>query len=224
MWDDLNKSALISIHAPRVGSDYLALRERLSASISIHAPRVGSDTFVLCIGKYRDGFQSTLPVWGATVLLTGYNHLVAISIHAPRVGSDIIAGTRLVCIIPVFQSTLPVWGATDTASYSRPQFPYFKPRSPCGERRRPDRLRCIDRYFNPRSPCGERRRSAARRSSSDDFNPRSPCGERPNPVNAMAKEKAFQSTLPVWGATLQRSRKLAFICYFNPRSPCGERQ
>ena len=88
MWDDLNKSALISIHAPRVGSDYLALRERLSASISIHAPRVGSDTFVLCIGKYRDGFQSTLPVWGATTPSGFKTRMHSISIHAPRVGSD----------------------------------------------------------------------------------------------------------------------------------------
>ena len=88
MWDDLNKSALISIHAPRVGSDYLALRERLSASISIHAPRVGSDTFVLCIGKYRDGFQSTLPVWGATIRFFVRPDDGKISIHAPRVGSD----------------------------------------------------------------------------------------------------------------------------------------
>ena len=59
----------ISIHAPRVGSDFLlsALREVLA--ISIHAPRVGSD-FCIRIGS-ADGieFQSTLPVWGATAKL-----------------------------------------------------------------------------------------------------------------------------------------------------------
>ena len=58
-------ASMISIHAPRVGSD-LALRGTSQESkISIHAPRVGSDLeFLLCI------------------------FLVNISIHAPRVGSD----------------------------------------------------------------------------------------------------------------------------------------
>ena len=57
----------ISIHAPRVGSDRVVLRGKRILSISIHAPRVGSDgqhappldSYVL--------FQSTLPVWGATL-------------------------------------------------------------------------------------------------------------------------------------------------------------
>ena len=37
----------ISIHAPRVGSDFILLRSLHRKKISIHAPRVGSDT-----GKY----------------------------------------------------------------------------------------------------------------------------------------------------------------------------
>ena len=56
-------------------------------------------------------FQSTLPVWGATLLQYAMEQEAEISIHAPRVGSDLgfpvsILGSR------VFQSTLPVWGAT----------------------------------------------------------------------------------------------------------------
>ncbi len=57
--------------------------------ISIHAPRVGSD------GKrdvyiFQDSkFQSTLPVWGATAMDCFDAALVYISIHAPRVGSDV---------------------------------------------------------------------------------------------------------------------------------------
>ena len=34
----------------------------------------------------------------------------------------------------------------------------------------------------------------------------------------------FQSTLPVRGATLRRSRSRPSASYFNPRSPCGERR
>ena len=33
----------------------------------------------------------------------------------------------------------------------------------------------------------------------------------------------FQSTLPVWGATVGDQLKLKQEGYFNPRSPCGER-
>ena len=79
------------------------------------------------------GFQSTLPVWGATVSFRHMSTVLYISIHAPRVGSDKIVrrrdiipedfnprspcGERLInsfqfFIINTFQSTLPVWGAT----------------------------------------------------------------------------------------------------------------
>ena len=36
----------ISIHTPRVGSDFNPLRRRINAGISIHTPRVGSDLWV----------------------------------------------------------------------------------------------------------------------------------------------------------------------------------
>ena len=56
---------LISIHAPRVGSDAVVRHTREHHPISIHAPRVGSD------------------------LISRYIKSIAwISIHAPRVGSD----------------------------------------------------------------------------------------------------------------------------------------
>ena len=35
---------IISIHAPRVGSDQEVFSEVITADISIHAPRVGSDS------------------------------------------------------------------------------------------------------------------------------------------------------------------------------------
>ncbi len=101
----------ISIHAPRVGSDpccsgrirgrthfnprspcgerrNIGVVESTPQQISIHAPRVGSDCRELSGGVLDVGFQSTLPVWGAT-------------------GA---AGCRRSS--RAFQSTLPVWGAT----------------------------------------------------------------------------------------------------------------
>ena len=60
------KTVVISIHAPRVGSDCSVIKIPARITISIHAPRVGSDLFQL---------HAHLPS-------------ILISIHAPRVGSD----------------------------------------------------------------------------------------------------------------------------------------
>ena len=45
-------------------------------------------TYKLCEGGIKKIFQSTLPVWGATLGLPDTVEIVDISIHAPRVGSD----------------------------------------------------------------------------------------------------------------------------------------
>ena len=100
---------------------------------------------------------------------------------------------------------------------------YFYPRSPCGERRKPNKLaglklvflstlslrratvgavlelQCVLDFY-PRSPCGERHTSIAGRITSNDFYPRSPCGER----------RYIGSNVPNF-------------THFYPRSPCGER-
>ena len=86
-WKSLCRT--ISIHAPRVGSDLSALSWQLrAASISIHAPRVGSDQASLSKSPTPSTFQSTLPVWGATFYPSPIHQAIFISIHAPRVGSD----------------------------------------------------------------------------------------------------------------------------------------
>ena len=123
-------------------------------------------------------FQSTLPVWGATVVSVDCGPLSVISIHAPRVGSDLMpflaqqlnmddfnprspCGERLAlprpyCNAGRFQSTLPVWGATAVIGFGWSSSSDFNPRSPCGERHT-DFLQLLGlRHFNPRSPCGER--------------------------------------------------------------------
>ena len=56
--------------------------------ISIHAPRMGSDTTSVATKISTQIFQSTLPAWGATQLLNGSRFESFISIHAPRMGSD----------------------------------------------------------------------------------------------------------------------------------------
>ena len=61
------EQAQISIHAPRVGSDFKVIAVQACNVISIHAPRVGSDKPAHLTFLLLRPFQSTLPVWGATL-------------------------------------------------------------------------------------------------------------------------------------------------------------
>ena len=79
---------IISIHAPRKGSDGRVRVPFSQLGISIHAPRKGSDQEVELRLYISLQFQSTLPVRGATYSADEYRKLGMISIHAPRKGSD----------------------------------------------------------------------------------------------------------------------------------------
>ena len=123
----------ISIHAPRVGSD---LKRVLWPQTNVYFnPRspCGERLSVYVRVIRAVGFQSTLPVWGATSGERGRLDGASISIHAPRVGSDWLK-TEVCPKVTLFQSTLPVWGATAPSAPSCPGARYFNPRSPCGER------------------------------------------------------------------------------------------
>ena len=61
------KFVVISIHAPRTGSDDGTDKRLMDELISIHAPRTGSDLPVCVIPAFAGVFQSTLPARGATV-------------------------------------------------------------------------------------------------------------------------------------------------------------
>ena len=146
-------------------------------------------------------FQSTLPVGGATGLcfvvrpllsyfnprspwgerLDFYNPVFAnlgISIHAPRGGSDI------------------------TAEIFRVLKTNFNPRSPWGER--PVFSRGCDQsiVISIHAPRGGSDYITFIKSwQTRNFNPRSPWGERLNCTGIHIQTRAFQSTLPVGGAT-----------------------
>ena len=124
-------------------------------------------------------FQSTRPVWGATALTVFYRCHKAISIHAPRVGRDwglpqiSLAGKQ-------FQSTRPVWGATLRHCYG----------DPCRG------------YFNPRAPCGARPYLMVNAFMRNAFQSTRPVwGATVSSVYFIQAETTFQSTRPVWGAT-----------------------
>ena len=83
-----NAEAVISIHAPRTGSDTGKNRHETGRIISIHAPRTGSDPAGVRL-QYCHAISIHAPRTGSDVLSplqlasTSY-----ISIHAPRTGSD----------------------------------------------------------------------------------------------------------------------------------------
>ena len=107
----------------------------LALIISIHAPRGGSDSPSTCLSIGKSSFQSTLPAGGATRITSpsSVTPIENISIHAPRGGSDQTVWIRF-WSIPIsihaprggsdylgekdandilrFQSTLPAGGAT----------------------------------------------------------------------------------------------------------------
>ena len=78
-------------------------------------------------------FQSTLPVWGATLALALIPAVGYISIHAPRVGSD--TGTRMPEEELPISIHAPRVGSDFGPGPSGATVIYFNPRSPCGERR-----------------------------------------------------------------------------------------
>ena len=147
-------------------------------------------------------FQSTRPVWGATVVCRSPANTPMISIHAPRVGRDLrcLPCSASQCTISIhaprvgrdqfihdtsaakirFQSTRPVWGATTSlASPMRP--PKISIHAP--------RVGRDDRFS----------------------------------INTLGG-RVFQSTRPVWGATILRRFPIHFLRHFNPRAPCGARR
>ena len=146
-----------------------------------------------------DGFQSTLPAWGATLIRAATSSSVPnfnprsphgerlpmlllaatallISIHAPRMGSDRHRRGHKSGHLR-FQSTLPAWGATSL---------------------------WINLFYH-----------------FTDFNPRSPHGERLIKNCLFTKVGKFQSTLPAWGATTQRAGTINRISNLNQRNPHG---
>ena len=124
-------------------------------------------------------FQSTLPVWGATLadlatwpIMAGFN---------PR--SPCGERPRLLARM-VFTSC-------------------FNPRSPCGERRVLHELGEQIKYVSIHAPRvgSDGQHPCPHCLNRRSFNPRSPCGERRVRRASSPRRRLFQSTLPVWGAT-----------------------
>ena len=110
--DDVCTAAadVVSIHASRVGGDQDDLVGRAGDVVSIHASRVGGDPDSHNV-SYLDWFQSTPPVWEATMISSVTWRRIPVSIHASRVGGDLSWLVERSQEL-LFQSTPPVWEAT----------------------------------------------------------------------------------------------------------------
>ena len=170
--------------------------------ISIHAPRGGSDLWKMLYDSKRKVFQSTLPVGGATTSLEGLTNRDKISIHAPRGGSD-YRWPDVSDSFYEFQSTLPVGGATRAEPDYLETLENFNPRSPWGERQLIIRLYHRDFSISIHAPRGGSDPDALYPNVCFMyFNPRSPWGERRPAGTGKGGTCLFQSTLPVGGATV----------------------
>ena len=191
----------ISIHAPRVGCDCFCMVCFIDYNYFNPRTPCGVRLSPLSLSHHESQFQSTHPVWGATAFAWCASSITIISIHAPRVGCDKPAKEKT-SNPDKFQSTHPVWGATYTAItlYDGKTISIHAPRVGC------DSVSYyqipLPGYFNPRTPCGVRLRC---------------------PLPSFATSLLFQSTHPVWGATLSSNMSPVSPSNFNPRTPCGVR-
>ena len=241
-WIDL---PIISIHAPLTGSDQERYQEAIRDFISIHAPLTGSDLFngflIFPCGYFNprspygerlslsrtgcksNGFQSTLPLRGATIKLPHFRVVaVPISIHAPLTGSDIAPdavpaapidfnprspyGERLLALRTlqrhyIFQSTLPLRGATRLSGAVCPNS-WISIHAPLTGSDGHAALLSAAPAISIHAPLtGSDGLSLCLRDSVHYFNPRSPYGERRAFSKRPNSSCRFQSTLPLRGAT-----------------------
>ena len=193
---------IISIHAPRTGSDRQPCHLRNEPRISIHAPRTGSDPTSSPPLRTTSVFQSTLPARGAT--RSGMYQTPAwrkISIHAPRTGSDM--GSILSQSAVLISIHAPRTGSDPTSARRR---------------------RALRQFQSTLPARGATRKGQENDRRTTDFNPRSPHGERQDGPRPEQEDTIFQSTLPARGATTPARRASRASTHFNPRSPHGERR
>ena len=168
--------------------------------ISIHAPRVGSDGILTGVDDGKGGFQSTLPVWGATLVLELQERRGEISIHAPRVGSDAIILVFLYSVSS-FQSTLPVWGATGRAWVWAVVGGVFQSTLPVWGATFSTTSRLPEPVFQSTLPVWGATYPRGRRAAGSDISIHAPRVGSDGTSQRLNTHHLFQSTLPVWGAT-----------------------
>ena len=150
----------------------------------------------------KKGFQSTLPVWGATTVFNMHRACRIISIHAPRVGSDWALMERKMREV-LISIHAPRVGSDSSWMTSMVTPQDFNPRSPCGERLCICSHRQVDKRISIHAPrVGSDIIAVVERGRTDNISIHAPrVGSDDNTTSLIAPFTGFQSTLPVWGAT-----------------------
>ena len=199
--------------------------------ISIHAPRTGSDG---ALKKLFPSllFQSTLPARGATTFVV-HAQKSNISIHAPRTGSDALYFPRI-AFARYFNPRSP-HGERPSGQPEPPAASNFNPRSPHGERRSARTSPDVTFPFQPTLPArgattdGDAQApprkisTHAPRTGSDgirgrkqlhqkQFQPTLPARGATPPIRGFVKALAFQPTLPARGATRRQQLIYHRLC------------
>ena len=217
------RRCVISIHAPRTGSDPQNRRHAPRVRISIHAPRTGSDRKRPLAGTKKNDFNPRSP-------------------HGERQSRCLQSSHEALH----FNPRSPHGERLEHGDIVQPQTD-FNPRSPHGERLLGLIVGITAVSISIHAPrTGSDMTGLRLGHPSHNFNPRSPHGERPDTRLTIAQTGVFQSTLPARGATRYfdskghctrfqstlPARGATFphgaTCHsthdFNPRSPHGERR
>ena len=213
--------------------------------ISIHTPHAGSDRNDRYSHICKHGFQSTLPMRGATRLWVEKCQSCLISIHTPHAGSDRTVG-GMSRTYAGFQSTLPMRGATIILIDGAEKLSISIHTPHAGS---DIWLGCTitQIQISIHTPhAGSDWCKGAGTGGKDNFNPHSPCGERQVKAGRTLCVRNISIHTPHAGSDLLKKIRPAVAAiisihtphagsdssvmakyissiYFNPHSPCGER-
>ena len=194
---------LISIHAPRTGSDRCRAVRKVGYLISIHAPRTGSDE----LGRHQQSIQRVYfnprSPHGERPATDGRCTTIAKHFNPRSPHGERRRRNMAVRAYPEFQSTLPARGATVIGNAERKIQSAFQSTLPA---------RGATTF--PQSP----------RTSTINFNPRSPHGERHILPNIKTTTLSISIHAPRTGSDHVDVNHDLPSFYFNPRSPHGERR
>ena len=232
---------IISIHAPRTGSD-LALSKMSRTPLyfnprSPHGERLTRRNTAPDCNNFNPRSphgERQSPVSADTRFPINFNPR---SPHGERLSAAF--GAQLVS---TFQSTLPARGATGCAGARCTVCSDFNPRSPHGERQKRNDLVARGLIFQSTLPArgatavtdverndlrisihaprtGSDAHHETARRTPGDFNPRSPHGERRSTSRSPSRRGLFQSTLPARGATRDDAQIIAWCTEFQSTLP-----
>ena len=161
---------------------------------------MGRDTPRRIYRPSAKSFQSTRPVWGATLALP-----------------DVLAAR-------LFQSTRPVWGATNKRPAVRRQFLISIHAPRMGRDRSPRRDCRPRRDFNPRAPYGARHEQTKNPQAASAISIHAPrMGRDWRRPRALFSVLHFNPRAP-YGARQTLSYGWIYFWHFNPRAPYGARR